>query len=79
MSDSDEYDIDKWMAPATSGEVAQGLLHCRLALHAIAKLITAAKKNDPKAVSDAFDNFENQDKRLKQLINDIGGLNGKGD
>ena len=77
MSDNQDLDLEKWGRPATGGEVAQGLLQCRLAHSALLSAINAAHSGDQAAWASAFEKFAASDRELQRLINIIGGLSGR--
>lgn len=68
------HDEAKWMAPATSSEVTRGLLDCRLAMIQIFTMILATRHGNDEEFRSAADKYTQFDESLKQIINEIGGL-----
>jgi mRNA-degrading endonuclease HigB of HigAB toxin-antitoxin module len=69
-----ELDQVKWGSPATSAELATGLLQVRLGIHAVMRVVVAQASGDPEEIKRALAAADEEDARLKQIINDVGGL-----
>ena len=69
-----QVDLAKWNGNATGGEVALGLLECRLAMIELEAAFVALSHGDQGGAQIRINNYRLHDGKLKLIIDEIGGF-----